>query len=346
MEKKIGDRTMPEKWDPVSGPTHKLLSLFCLLLFTGRTFSLAQLAKQLECSKQTVLRLIDALEAQSWAQIESFKKDKQRWFRMEAPERKPTISFSSDELMQLALCRDLVIHLLPSKFREKLGNSVFKTGLFLKDVSLREEVLAPIGVTQSKGSVDYSPFEEMIETLLRAIKDERICIVTYHALDKPEARTYPFAPMRLLSFNDSLYVLGYILDAEDYCKIKHDNCLAIHRLQKVCPTGHVKEFQPIKDFEKRHFGFMPGHPFPVRVRFDERVARYVAERQWSSDQKVSHLDDGRIELFFTATSQQEVVAWLLSFGCNAEALEPNSLRDEIAEQAILISKRYHKNCQQ
>ncbi len=37
----------------------KLISLFAKLLFTGRRYSLTELARSLGCSKQTVLRLID-----------------------------------------------------------------------------------------------------------------------------------------------------------------------------------------------------------------------------------------------------------------------------------------------
>lgn len=331
---------MPEKWDPVSGPTHKLVSLFCLLLFTGRKYSLTQLAKQLDCSKQTVLRLIEALEAQSWARLESFKEGGQRFFRISRPEKLPSLSFTTSELMQLALCRDLVVHLLPKKFRDQLGMSISKTGLFLNDTSSRDDVLSSVGVAQSKGCVDYTPFEEMIETLLRAIKDGRICTVTYHALNKSEPRTYPLAPMRLLSFNDSLYVLGYILENNDFSKIRHKSSLAVQRLQKVCATGHIHEFPPIPDEEKRHFGFMPGEPFLVKAHFDKQVSRYVSERQWSSAQKVIELEDKSIELSFTATSVQEVVAWLLSFGRHVEVIEPEEIRSQMESEAKKILKIY------
>ncbi len=50
---------MPAKRDPYKSYGEKLIGLFVRLLFSGESHSLTELAKMLECSKQTVLRLID-----------------------------------------------------------------------------------------------------------------------------------------------------------------------------------------------------------------------------------------------------------------------------------------------
>lgn len=54
---------MPTKQLPDTTYGEKLISLFARLLFSGEWVSLSQLARELGCSKQTVLRLIRDIES-------------------------------------------------------------------------------------------------------------------------------------------------------------------------------------------------------------------------------------------------------------------------------------------
>lgn len=76
---------------------------------------------------------------------------------------------------------------------------------------------------------------------------------------------------------------------------------------------------------------MEGEPFTATIRFSSDVATYVAERQWSSDQRIDMHDDGSIILHVQVYNVQECITWILSFGDAAEVLEPDDLREEIAE---------------
>ena len=53
---------MPEKYDQDARPDEKLLKLFMLLLFNDKEFSLTYLAETINCSKQTVARLLRRID--------------------------------------------------------------------------------------------------------------------------------------------------------------------------------------------------------------------------------------------------------------------------------------------
>ena len=72
--------------------------------------------------------------------------------------------------------------------------------------------------------------------------------------------------------------------------------------------------------------------FQVKVEFSGYAAKHVRERIWSHDQVVDEKGDGNLELTFTATSDIEALSWILSYGHEAQVLEP----DFTTEQA----KRY------
>jgi predicted DNA-binding transcriptional regulator YafY len=84
----------------------------------------------------------------------------------------------------------------------------------------------------------------------------------------------------------------------------------------------------------------------VRVKFSSVAATYVAEREWSEDQKVTTHKDGSITLAMTARSPAEVISWVLSFADAAELLSPKRLRDDLAGLAATLAARYEKSKKQ
>ncbi len=77
------------------------------------------------------------------------------------------------------------------------------------------------------------------------------------------------------------------------------------------------------------FGLIRGKEVTrVRIRFDEKVARYVQRRMWHPTQKFRPVQGG-VEMTMDVRGTTEVVSWVLGFGRTAEVLEPTTLRDQI-----------------
>jgi predicted DNA-binding transcriptional regulator YafY len=102
----------------------------------------------------------------------------------------------------------------------------------------------------------------------------------------------------------------------------------VHRLTRASLTKRSAKRLPDIGEGSGAFGLMSDEPFVASVRFDKSAATYVAEREWSSDQKVEQKEDG-IVLTMTAQNAPEFASWILSFGQAAEVLSPPWLRSEI-----------------
>jgi len=101
---------MPRKIDPDANAAIKLLGLFGLLLFSGKRYSLSELARRFSCSKQTVLRMLAQID-QAYAipvKVRSQKNGRQHEYWAEAPRRPLNVSLSAESLSNLLICRDLV----------------------------------------------------------------------------------------------------------------------------------------------------------------------------------------------------------------------------------------------
>ncbi|MBW1953016.1 MAG: WYL domain-containing protein [Deltaproteobacteria bacterium] len=301
---------MPEKLSPYASPAEKILSLYGLLLFSGKQHSLAELARRLRCSKQTVLRLVDQIERSHQAKVESWMEGGRRWFRIKTPPVRPQVCLDAESIRLLLLCRDFVCHLLPQALREEISRAIAHTTVLLPDLEERARALTQVGAGYSRGRIDYTEHQHLLDVLLEALADRRVCRVSYQSPKRTEPWEYCIAPLTLIAHHGTLYLRCWLVADSGEPEVIHDGMLlAVQRLREVELTERtfaVRE-EPVNE-EAHIFGLMREEPFRVQVRFHPEAAAYVRERRWSADQNLTPLPDGGLLLEFTAASQPEVVS--------------------------------------
>ena len=327
---------MGEKWND-SRPAEKLLALYTMLLVNPRPMTLTAMAKKLECSKQTVGRLIDQLESSRYGMIVRDKLGRENVYSLARPERRPCISLSSDGLTQLALCREFLLRLLPPTMARQMENSLNQAAAYLPADS---NFATGLGAAAAKGRIDYAPFEKFLQIFIKAIISKKVCRVAYRSKRHVPVKEYDYAPKRLVAFHESIFVLGYVVNERGPVKAMYDKptLLAVHRLidcQLTQRRADTVPEPPADDFST--LGIMQREPFAFTIRFTARAATYAAERQWSANQTIEDLPDGGILLHADAASEAECLAWILGFGDSAEVLEPDWFRKLVKEkiQAML-----------
>lgn len=88
------------------------------------------------------------------------------------------------------------------------------------------------------------------------------------------------------------------------------------------------------------FNLTHDDPLEVKIRFSADQARYIRERKWAKEQSIIEQADGSIILEMNTSGRWEIKRWVLSFGGEAELLEPAELRKEIAEELRNSLARY------
>ncbi|MDR3357250.1 MAG: WYL domain-containing protein [Desulfovibrio sp.] len=329
---------MPKKWNSDASPAEKLLSLYAMLLFTGREASLSDLSRDLNCSKQVVLRLIDKLEASPFGKLMRVKRGREAVYHLDRP-KLPKISLNAEGLQQLALCRDFILHLLPEAMRKQVDATLQQASAYLPagENSGMDTVFAQ---SMFKGRINYTPFQDMLQTLMQAIRERKICAVRYQSTSSTESREFEYAPMRLIAFHETIYCNGWVMEGRR-AKYEKPTPLALHRLRGVTPTARSGKHLPEPPAEHgENFGVMDMELFTAKIRFSPKAAIYVAEREWSENQKIVRHRDCGITLTLQARSPVELTAWVLGFGDAAEALSPKWLRESMAEQAAALAALY------
>ena len=332
---------MEEKKDPYATPGIKLVNLYSLLVFTGRQYSLPDLAAKLRCSKQTVLRMMDQLERVRDPKVESWMEGGRKWYKVVKPGTNPNVTIDAESLEGLLLCRDFVWNLLPEGLRDDIERTVARASVLLPESAEPADVQGAPAISFPKGLIDYTPHQKIIDTLLRAFREHRICVVTYRSNPRAPAKTYSMLPLRLIVYREGLYLLGRRKEDLDNSKAHYDTVLAIHRIKALEPTDEtVKQLPKLPAGPPGSFGLIPRKPFRVAVAIQADAAAYVSERQWSSDQKIEKHRDGSLVIHFSATDRIEVKAWVMGFGALAELLSPQDLRDELAASLRTAAAQY------
>lgn len=322
-----------------ASPSEKVIGLYGLLLFTGRKYSLPELADKFQCSKQTVLRMVETVERSHTLHVISELENGIRWFWVDAPRRTSNASLTTKEIQYLNLCKDMVAGLLPLGIKEEIAHSIEVSSSLALDRAKPPRNTRPLGFISSNGAVEYADHQEQIDNLLFAIENKQVCIIKY-APPLKQPSEHHFAPDKIHIRGKALYAEGWKVTDRGAVEIECEQTLAIHRMINV--TISRRTF----DFGKRHrdispyFGFGVSNPFKVKIHFHSYAPTYVRERRWSIDQVFTELDDGSIELEFTAQSEPEVIAMVLSFGSDAELISPESIRAQLAQTAHSLYEIY------
>jgi len=334
---------MAEKIDINRSYGEKLISLFVRLLFSGESYSLTDLSQMLGCSKQTVLRLLDDIYKAYNVKIEERMEGKQKYVSLKRPKTSlPIAALTEMELTVLQMCRDFTFHLLGNKLFEEATRALLKSRTLLNEGARVSH--QKFGAFQT-GYIDYTPFSGIICTLVEAMDNKRTCKLTYQAIMENRPKTYHINPLKIFSHKDTVYLHAQWEPPPKgpFKEPDFDPLLAIHRMRKVEMTDRTYNWPKNYDFDKifnKHFGLIKDADFEVEVEFSGWTARYVSERIWSPDQKITKIDDDKIRLTFSASSEVELIAWILSFGEEAKVIKPEGIVKEMLNKVKMTASLY------
>lgn len=333
---------MPEKFDLYKSYGEKLIGLFVRLLFSGENHSLTELAQMLDCSKQTVLRLIDNIRKSYGVNIEETKQGNRSFYRIKKSAASlQHIPLTEAELQSLLMCKSFTQHLIGKKLYDEATQAVFKS----KATLAGDQQIGECHFTAFRpGTIDYTPQHKIIHALIEAMEKQKVCKLTYQAIGAPRPKTFYIKPLKLFSYHDAIYLHAQKAKepGKPYRPPKYDPLLAVHRMKSVDLTD-VK-FQPDKfDFEKtfnQQFGLIKDKAFEVEAAFTGWSAAYVAERIWSPNQEIVKKGKNKIILKFTASSKPELIGWLLSFGEEVTLIKPDWIVKELKSKIAKLADCY------
>lgn len=245
------------------------------------------------------------------------------------------------------------MHGRPPRFTEHLlGRQLFEEATQALEKSqayLPEDKRTAPGhfASYTPGSIDYTSHHQIIQSIIRAMEESKVCKVIYQRIMANRAKTFYIKPFKLFSHKDSIYLHAGMAryPGRKYREPDFDPLLVIHRIKDIEITDRKFEFPKNYDFQKvfnQNFGVIKEDAFEVEVEFSGWAARYVSERIWSPDQKIVKNKGGKIRLIFTASSESELMGWILNYAEEARVIKPDWLVDDVKNTINEMADVYSK----
>jgi hypothetical protein len=305
---------MPKKYNQDARPRDELLTLYQLLTLNDKRHFQDDIAREANCSPQTVARRVEIVERHLGknAYIERGIEDRRRYYRVRTTAGKMALGYEFEELHYLASCRDIAGAALGSDVSDRIIRSIATLALHLGENNGKHlSGQVPISL-HNKGFIDYCPHVGTIATIREAIVKRQVCRVTYRASGRADAAEYRYAPGRIIAMNGTLYVQGCRLAEGSLLKYR-TTVFSVHRIGEVSRTGEYFGFDAA-DVGQQGFGLNWHAPKRVHIEIAPAAADYVRDRIWSGDQTIHEQANGGVVLGVTTTSEKEVNAWVSSFG--------------------------------
>ncbi|GAB6178531.1 WYL domain-containing protein [Desulfobaculum senezii] len=316
---------MPRPKNQDSSHGTKLLRLFAKLMVDGKQHYQSDLAQYLDCSAQTVGRLVGEIESFVGVNLEIGTDNRRRYYRLKSYSGRRTLGLDFEELRYLSICHDLAAPHLPKQISERVENTIFELSALMADPDFARRGEAQkkhIGF-KPKGYIDYTTHFGRIERLISASAEKKVCLIKYKAKARKEPQIYFYAPGKIIMMNGALYVQGHRV-SKDGGEKERPTVFAIHRIYEVTQTEKSFDFDATIDDEGA-FGMKWHEPRKYIIRFEPEAADYVRERIWSEDQKLEELSGGALLLELSSVSEKELMAWIRSFGKSAKLIEPEGV---------------------
>ena len=175
------------------------------------------------------------------------------------------------------------------------------------------------------------------EQLYEAIRERRKVNIQYNSFSSETRERHRLSPYAVLFRKHAWYVIGHSERSNQILtfRINRIHSLFISHLSYTIP----EDFSVQKHMEKS-WEFRLGPETHVVIEFAARIAPLIREVAWHSTQKIHEHADGGLRFEATVAGWLEVGWWVMSWGEEAEVIEPKELREWVAETAEKMIEVY------
>ena len=316
----------------------RIYTLHRLLKSARYPLSRERLADELQCSESTVYRVSDALRDRLGAPVEreegtgrlSYPRDEAESFEL------PGLWFNPSELHALLTAEKLLANIQPGILQEELEPMRNRLREIMHHRHLGGGELARR--VRILGMAQRPTDSTVFRTVAGALTQRRRLMLDYNPRSHSAVGRRQVSPQRLTRYRDNWY-----LDA--WCHRRDAlRSFSLDRIQQAAPLR--ESALEIDDAELNRelataYGIFAGNPEHTAIlRFEPERARWIADETWHPQQRGHWLDDGRFELRIPYGNPTELVLDVLRYGDEVEVVEPDALREMVAEKLERAATRY------
>ena len=313
---------------------YRLLRLITMLQ-SGRSYTVAQLAAELEVSRRTVFRDLNVLEM---ARVPYYYDRQRGAYRINQHFFLPPLNLTLPEALALLVAA-----------RRTVGSAVLPMARASEQASVKLESVLPqpvrehLGTVLTKVAVRPAPparhpgLDEDFDRLLAAITERRLCRLVYLSFQERRQITVTVEPLRLVFIGRAWYLIAYCR------RHRQQRTYKLGRIRKLVVTDRTFPAREVKEdglFGDAWCMIPEGRLYDVHLHFEPKVAGNVAEVNWHRSQQVQWNPDGSIEFRARVDGLGEITWWILGYGDQVKVVGPPELAERVAAVARSVVALY------
>lgn len=305
-----------------------LYKLYQILLYRRTPISAEDLSHELECSLRTVKRYVADLRTYFEAPIET-----KRGQGYVLDNQAELVELSGQWFSTAALEVLLLLHLMLSRMApeslqiltrplvEKIELHLNRLGTTRTFPTERIRILVTHKRELKQG---------VLQKVVQALTDKKQVQIDYESRSTSQKTTRCLSIQRMVYYRDHWYIDAWDHEREALRTFALDRVREISNLDDPILTLEDTEL----DLKLRSgYGIFAGTVIDTAtLRFDSKIAEWVAEETWHSDQKGTKEPDGTYLLKVPYSNPTELVGEILRYGNQVEVLEPRKLRDQVRSE--------------
>ena len=247
----------------------------------------------------------------------------------------PPLSFSVAEATMLLLGSAFAAQSFDAQYREAASSANRKIEAVLtarqrEEVRYLQESIALV----APETVGQGMTKDFLAQLRRAIIERKTVQFHYHTRypqnGSPPRNTRAADPYGLVHYNGAWYLIGHCHLRKARRNFRLDRMTDVTLLDKTFHRPANFTMEPPKD---------NGRMLKVQVLFDAEVAPWVKEARGFYLTELKETPYGLL-VTLQVHSEDEAIPWLLSWGYHVRVVEPQSIRQRIADEAQKIVQNY------
>lgn len=249
--------------------------------------------------------------------------------------RLPPVMFTPEEAMAFVTAEKLMERFTDAALQQNYTSAMFKVKAVLrgseKDMVANLEEL--IEVKDQKRNKSFPA--NTLDILLKAIAEKKAVAMEYRAFGNDENSSRLIEPIGIFHENENWYTIGFCHLRDEYRQFRIDRVRAI-KLTDI----QQKERETLKEYRNKEQLKNMHCLKKAVIRVDKNIAMYLQERRHFFGFVSEEEKEGCIEMtFLTASLDEGLARWVLSFADYAEISEPQELKDRIVELTQKITDK-------
>ena len=301
--------------------------------------SYVELAKALGTGVRTVYRDLATLKAAGFPIGRARAGLKSVW-RIAKPVSLGVV-FTPQELTALTFARNLVLSLHGSPFQGAMRQAFMKISAACDRDGLKVIDMVDKRVhAECRRMRPYTQKQVWFRMLVDAVIKQCTVRIRYFTKERAEESVREVDPYGMVLHEGAFYLVGF-------CHRRREvRTFLLDRISAVAGTGGTfpmpADFS-VKDHFKQAWGLLKGAALVrVRIRFCREAAHVIREGRWHGTQRIENLPDGSVVLSVEVTGWEEIMRWVMSFGAQAEVLEPADLRKSVAAESAAMAAAHRR----